>query len=186
MNLQLDVAKNRGVLQKTPLAQAARRIHNVFLASALAVLFAASAALLCVPAIHGDEKKSSDPWPSSQLLQPAKFAHELVDKSLSVPTVIYVGFRALYAGGHIPEAAFHGTASTEEGLADLKKWAGTLPRTTELVIYCGCCPFDKCPNIRPAYSALDKMEFKRMRVIVFPTSFAADWAEKGYPIQKGS
>jgi hypothetical protein len=29
------------------------------------------------------------------------------------------------------------------------------------------------------------MGFKKMRVIVFPTSFAADWAEKGYPIQKG-
>jgi thiosulfate/3-mercaptopyruvate sulfurtransferase len=185
MNLQLDLAKNRGVSRKTPLVQAARRFHNVFLASALAVLFAASAALLCVPAIRGDEKKSSDPWPSSQLLQPAKFAHELVDKSLSVPTVIYVGFRGLYAGGHIYGASFHGTSSTEQGLADLQKWAEKLPRTTDVVIYCGCCPFEKCPNIRPAYSAFDKMGFKQMRVLEFPTSFAADWAGKGYPVQKG-
>jgi thiosulfate/3-mercaptopyruvate sulfurtransferase len=162
-----------------------KRLQNLFVASVLIVLIAASAMIVSVPAIRGDEKKIADPWADSQLVQPAKFAHELVDKSLSVPTVIYVGFRSLYAGGHIPGASYHGTASTEEGLADLKKWADTLPRTTELVIYCGCCPFEKCPNIRPAYSALDKMGFKKMRVIVFPTSFAADWAEKGYPIQKG-
>jgi thiosulfate/3-mercaptopyruvate sulfurtransferase len=166
-------------------APAKKHSQNFFGACALTALIAASAMIVSVPAIGGDEKKITDPWASSQLLEPAKFAHELVDKSVTVPTVIYVGFRSLYAGGHIPGASYHGTASTEEGLADLKKWADTLPRTTELVIYCGCCPFDKCPNIRPAYSALDKMGFQKMRVIVFPTSFAAEWAEKGYPIQKG-
>jgi hypothetical protein len=29
------------------------------------------------------------------------------------------------------------------------------------------------------------MGFKKIRVLVLPTSFAADWADKGYPIQKG-
>ena len=167
------------------MAAAKNHFHKLFLASVLAVLMGASATFVSVPAIHGDDKKTVDPWASSQLVQPAEFAQELVDKSLSVPTVIYVGFRSLYAGGHIPGASYHGTASTEDGLADLKKWVDTLPRTTELVIYCGCCPFEKCPNVRPAYSALDKMGFKKIRVLKFPTSFAADWAEKGYPIQKG-
>jgi thiosulfate/3-mercaptopyruvate sulfurtransferase len=168
------------------MAPAKKRLQKPLVASALTVLIAASAMIVSVPAIRGDEKKSADPWAESQLVHPAKFAHELVDKSVTVPTVIYVGFRSLYAGGHIPGAAYHGTASTEEGLADLKKWADMLPRTTELVIYCGCCPFEKCPNIRPAYSALDKMGFKRMRVLMLSTSFAVDWAEKGYPMQKGS
>jgi thiosulfate/3-mercaptopyruvate sulfurtransferase len=168
------------------MAPARKRLKNLFVASVLTALIAASAMIVSVPTIRGDEKKTADPWADSQLLEPGKFAHELVDKSFTVPTVIYVGFRSLYGGGHIPGAAYHGTASTEEGLADFKKWADTLPRTTEMVIYCGCCPFEKCPNIRPAYSALDKMGFKRRRVLRFPTSFAADWAEKGYPIQKGS
>jgi thiosulfate/3-mercaptopyruvate sulfurtransferase len=186
LKLEIDLGKNRGVSRRISVAPARKRLRNLFVASALTALIAASATFVSVPAIRGDEKKTADPWPSSQLLEPGKFAHELVDKSLSVPTVIYVGFRSLYGGGHIPGASYHGTASTEEGLAELKKWADTLPRTTEVVIYCGCCPFEKCPNIRPAYSALDKMGFKRMRVLRFPTSFAADWAEKGYPIQKGS
>jgi rhodanese-related sulfurtransferase len=106
-------------------------------------------------------------------------------KSGTAPTIVYVGFRTLYQGGHIPEASFHGTSSKEDGLAELKKWLAALPRSTNLVVYCGCCPFDRCPNIRPAYKALREMGFTRVRVLALPTSFAADWVEKGYPMQKG-
>lgn len=108
----------------------------------------------------------------------------LADKSVTVATVVSVGFPSLYVGGHIPNAAFHGAASTEEGLAELKSWAAARPRSNDLVIYCGCCPFDKCPNIRPAYTALSRMGFKNVHVLVVP-SFAVDWADKGYPMQKG-
>jgi thiosulfate/3-mercaptopyruvate sulfurtransferase len=153
--------------------------------SAFLILGALSALLLFPYNIHGDEKKSSDPWPSSQTLPPADLAGELAEKNGTPPTIVYVGFRTLFAGGHIPGASFHGPASTEQGLSDLKKWADTLPRSTDLVIYCGCCPFEKCPNIRPAFAALSSMGFKKLRVLVLPTSFATDWVDKGYPIQKG-
>jgi hypothetical protein len=147
--------------------------------------FAASVALVFAPAIRGDEKKASDPWPVGQIVQPAEFARELNGKSGTQSTVVYVGFRTLFAGGHIPGATFHGSASTDQGLSELKKWADALPRATNLVIYCGCCPFEKCPNIRPAFSALYGMGFKKLRVLVLPTNFATDWADKGYPLQKG-
>jgi hypothetical protein len=29
------------------------------------------------------------------------------------------------------------------------------------------------------------MGFKKLRVLVIPASFATDWADKGYPLQKG-
>ena len=138
-----------------------------------------------LPSIHGQEKKAADPWAGSETMQPAQLAKMLTDKYVSVPTVIFVGFRSLYAGGHVPDASFHGSASMEQGLAELKAWAASLPRSTEIVIYCGCCPMDKCPNIRPAYTALSSMGFKKLRVLNLPTSFAADWADKGYPMQKG-
>ena len=138
-----------------------------------------------VPTIQGQEKKAADPWSSSETMSPAQLAKILTDKYVSVPTVVFVGFRSLYAGGHVPDASFHGTASTEQGLAELKAWAASLPRSTELVIYCGCCPMDKCPNIRPAFTALSGMGFKKVRVLVLPTSFAADWVDKSYPMQKG-
>lgn len=158
---------------------------GVFFSVSLTVLCGLAIAVIPLLAIHGDEKKSADPWSSSQILQPADLAKELTDKTSSLPTIVFVGFRSLYVGGHIPHASFHGPASTEQGLADLKAWASALPGSTDLVIYCGCCPFDKCPNIRPAYSALNTMGFKKLRVLVMPTNFATDWADKGYPMQKG-
>ena len=153
--------------------------------SLLTFVLALALLSLPVPTIQGQEKKAADPWSSSETIQPAVLAKILTDKSSSVPTVVFVGFRSLYVGGHVPDAAYHGTASTEQGLAELKAWAASLPRSTDLVIYCGCCPMDKCPNLRPAYTALSGMGFKKLRVLVLPTSFAADWADKGYPMQKG-
>jgi thiosulfate/3-mercaptopyruvate sulfurtransferase len=156
----------------------------VFVSSLLA-LFALLVSSVPVTTASGDEQKSEDPWLSSQTLQPTQLAKMLTDKDSSVPTIVFVGFRSLYVGGHVPNASFHGTASTEQGLAELQSWAATLPRASDLVIYCGCCPFDKCPNIRPGYTALSGMGFKKLRVLVMPTSFAVDWADKGYPLQKG-
>jgi len=133
-----------------------------------------------------NHEKIADPWTNAQVLLAPELVSELGNaKGGSAPTIIYVGFRTLFEGGHVPNASFHGTASKEEGLAELKKWLSTLPRSTNLVIYCGCCPFDRCPNIRPAYKAIHEMGFSHVRVLVLPTSFAADWVEKGYPMQKG-
>jgi hypothetical protein len=162
-----------------------RRFTHLPFCFSLTMLFALALAAVPVRTIQGDERKSADPWPSSQTMQPSQLAKMLTDKYLSVPTVVFVGFRSLYIGGHVPDASFHGTASTEQGLAELKAWAAALPRSTDLVIYCGCCPFDKCPNIRPAYTALSNMGFKKLSVLVIPTNFATDWVDKGYPMQKG-
>ena len=162
------------------------RTSTAFLVVPVATfLFALAIVALPLSSIQGQEKRPVDPWPDSETLQPANLAKMLTDKYVSLPTVVFVGFRSLYVGGHVPDAAFHGTPSTEQGLAELKSWAASLPRDKDLVIYCGCCPLDKCPNIRPAYTALKNMGFKKIRVLLLPTSFAADWAEKGYPIQKG-
>jgi thiosulfate/3-mercaptopyruvate sulfurtransferase len=130
---------------------------------------------------------SSLTFSAAQLVQPADLVRELASTSSDTrPTIVYVGFRTLFAGGHIPGATFHGTGSTEQGLAEIKRWAASLPRTTNLVIYCGCCPFQRCPNIRPAFALFRDMGFTHVRVLELQTSFAADWADKNYPVEKGS
>jgi rhodanese-related sulfurtransferase len=156
------------------------------------LLLGFSAAISLAPVLRSNQsgaanqEKAPEPWTDAQVLHAADFVHELDNsKSGGASTVIYVGFRTLFEGGHVPGAAFHGTASKAESLAELKKWLDALPRSTNLIIYCGCCPFDRCPNIRPAYTALHDMGFTHVRVLVLPTSFAADWVEKGYPMQKG-
>jgi thiosulfate/3-mercaptopyruvate sulfurtransferase len=134
--------------------------------------------------VFATAQNSADPWTPAQTIQASDLAKELVGGK-SVPKVLFVGFQSLYRGGHINGAEYHGSGGSSDGLAGIKKWAGPLPRSTNLVIYCGCCPMEKCPNIRPAFTALRGMGFTSLRVLILPTSFAVDWAEKGLPYEKG-
>src|SRR5215471_8027968 len=126
-----------------------------------------------------------DPWTPEQTVQPADFAKELQQKKDPYPVVIYVGVKTLYEGAHIPGALLYGPSSAAQGLADLKKFAATLSKNSDVLLYCGCCPLEKCPNLRPAFRALQGIGFARLRVLLLPTSFNADWVEKGFPVRKG-
>lgn len=149
--------------------------------TSLAILVAAAWSLLLVS--RASLRAASDPWSASQTVQPADLLKELGD-SKAAPTVVFVGFKRLYTSGHIKGAQYHGTAGNEAGLQELKAWASSLPRSTNLVIYCGCCPMERCPNLRPAFTALHDLGFTKLRVLILPTDFAADWADKGYPYEK--
>jgi 3-mercaptopyruvate sulfurtransferase SseA len=155
-------------------------------------LFTMLLPLLYVPAESASVRATpvaltdSDPWAPSQTISPSDFAKELQSKPDPSLKIIYVGVRTLYSGAHIPGAVFQGPGSTDKGIADLKKFAATLPKNSDLIIYCGCCPLDRCPNLRPAFVALQQMGFTHLRVLILPTSFAADWIEKGYPVEKGA
>jgi hypothetical protein len=60
-----------------------------------------------------------------------------------------------------------------------------LPRSHAIIIYCGCCPWTKCPNIRPAYQALVEMGFTEIKTLYLKDNFGADWVSQGYPTAKG-
>jgi thiosulfate/3-mercaptopyruvate sulfurtransferase len=156
-----------------------RRVLRAFPLIALTVLLFAVLPLALTRA-----QSPADPWTASQTMQPADLAKEGTGGK-SGSTILFVGFQRLYTAGHIQGAQFHGSGGSTEGLAEIKKWAASLPRSTDLVIYCGCCPMEKCPNIRPAFSALREMGFTNFRVLILPNSFAADWAEKNLPYEKG-
>ncbi len=128
----------------------------------------------------------TDPWTAEQTVQPAQFVEELRQQKTPHPLVIYVGVRTLYNGGHIPGAVYYGPGSSEQGISDLKKFAATLPKDSDVVLYCGCCPLEKCPNLRPAFTTLKEMGFARLRVLLLPTSFNVDWVEKGYSVEKNN
>jgi len=96
-----------------------------------------------------------------------------------------VGFRKLYAQAHIPGSEYVGAAGEDAGLQLLRERAATLSKDTAIVIYCGCCPMEKCPNIRPAFKALRALGFQTLRVLLLPQDFATDWVGKGLPYDKG-
>ena len=128
---------------------------------------------------------NSRPWTPSDLVSTAQLSSQLPAVKAGKIILIQVGFAVMYRMGHIPGSQYAGPASKPEGLAALKKLVANLPRNQEIIIYCGCCPWDDCPNIRPAYRALKEMGFTNFKVLDIPERLGADWTAKGYPIAKG-
>jgi rhodanese-related sulfurtransferase len=127
--------------------------------------------------------ESDDPWSADELIQPDALAKALSGEQK--PVVMQIGVVYLYRISHVPGAKFVGMAGTPEGMEALKKAIRDVSRDTEIVAYCGCCPWGDCPNIRPAYKALREMGFKKIKMLYLPNNFAQDWATKGYAIEKG-
>ena len=101
--------------------------------------------------------------------------------SRQAPPVICVAFPVLYRSKHIAGAIFAGPGSKQEGLDSLKAAVSVLPKDSPVVIYCGCCPMVKCPNVRPAYSLLKQMGFTKVRVLDIPSNMHLDWFSRGFP-----
>jgi len=118
-------------------------------------------------------------------VEPQEIARLLSASNRPRPSIIYVGFPSLYNGAHVTGAILAGPASKPDGIDQLRQVVKDMPRSHPLVIYCGCCPFDKCPNIRPAYKALQDLGFTNIKVMVIPTNLHTDWVSKGYPTTKG-
>jgi len=126
--------------------------------------------------------QTADPWKGSDLIKPETLAARL-NSSAPKPTVLYVGFPVLYRSTHIAGSQLAGPASKPEGIELLKQIAAKLPRDQEVIIYCGCCPWDRCPNVRPAFRALHDLGFTHLKLVTIPTNLSTDWISKGYPVE---
>ena len=120
-----------------------------------------------------------DPWTPAELVQPKDVAARLGSK----PVLFHVGCGHLYRSKHIPGTIYVGPGGRDEGLNQLRTAAAKLPRDREIIVYCGCCPWNACPNMRPAFRALKEMGFQRVRAMYTPTNLLKDWIEKGYPVE---
>jgi thiosulfate/3-mercaptopyruvate sulfurtransferase len=126
----------------------------------------------------------SDPWQVNQLMKPEELVKVLSKSVGEKPLVFCVGYPVLYQGGHIAGSEFAGPTSKPDGLQKLKQEAESLPRDKQIVLYCGCCPWKDCPNIRPAFRAMQELGFKNVKVLDLPKNLREDWIDKGFPIQK--
>ena len=116
-------------------------------------------------------------------IEPKDFAARLA--AGEKPLVLQVGIAYLFRADHIPGAVYAGPAAKPAGIDLLKSAVEKLPRNREIVIYCGCCPWDKCPNIKPALELLKGMGFTHVTAMHVPDSFKADWVDRGYPVAHG-
>jgi thiosulfate/3-mercaptopyruvate sulfurtransferase len=126
------------------------------------------------------------PIPAASLIQPAELAALLQSPAAPKPLILQVGFRTLYVQSHISGAEYAGPGNEESGLQRLRERVATLPKDAAIVIYCGCCPWNHCPNVGEAFSALQGLGFTHVKVMYVAENFGDDWVNKGYPVAKGS
>jgi thiosulfate/3-mercaptopyruvate sulfurtransferase len=123
--------------------------------------------------------------PNSRLIEGEDLVQVLRSPKAEKPLIIQVGSHVLYTQAHIPGSEYIGPGSNENGLQQLRKRVEQLPRNKFIVIYCGCCPWNRCPNVQPAESALRAMGFSHVKVLYIADNFGHDWVDKGYPVAKG-
>lgn len=99
--------------------------------------------------------------------------------------ILNVGPRVLYAQAHIDGAEFIGPTSDPRGIELLRQRVKSLPKNKQVVLYCGCCPWDRCPNVRPAFAELKKLHFTNVKVLRIANNIGTDWVEKDYPTARG-
>ena len=122
---------------------------------------------------------AGDPWEAKDLVQPKDVAEHL-----NGPLLVHVGFPVLYRASHIPGSVYAGPGAKPEGIEELKKALQCQPKDREIILYCGCCPWEKCPNMRPAFAAIREMGYTKVKAMVIPENLKTDWTDKGYPIER--
>ena len=144
-------------------------------------------------ALRGNAQDSNPPTgtlsastiPQAELVQPAELAKMLKASGEGRPVVLQVGSFVMFQQAHIPNAGFAGPGSQAAGLTLLKKLSAPLSKKQLIVIYCGCCPWNRCPNMGPAYKQLHELGFTNVKALYIASNFGDDWVAKGYPVEKG-
>jgi len=124
------------------------------------------------------------PIAPGRLINPEELA-KLLQSRNEKPLMLQVGSHNLFSQAHIPGSEYIGPGGNEAGLQQLRKRVESLPRTKFIVLYCGCCPWSHCPNVKPADDALHAMGFTKVKVLYISDNFGTNWVDKGYPTAKG-
>jgi thiosulfate/3-mercaptopyruvate sulfurtransferase len=122
---------------------------------------------------------ATEPWTAAQLKPTQELADQINDSGKKKPLIINVGPQAV-----IPGSQDAGPGSEKDNIKKLEKILSGQGKSREVVIYCGCCPFEKCPNVRPAFKALKEQGFTQAKLLNIPKNIKTDWIDKGYPIAK--
>lgn len=151
------------------------------------VLFCCPAVLACSNGanIGRAQGPAASSIPRSDVMQPAELVKTLHVRDTYPPLLLQVGSHIFYAEAHIPGSVYAGAAAQPAGLQTLENMVSSSPKDKLIILYCGCCPWDRCPNVGPAYAKLHELGFTNVKVLYFAHNFGTDWVAKGYPIEKG-
>ncbi len=114
-------------------------------------------------------------WTKSQLIEPSVLAASITSNK-ELPVIFSIG-----PGAIIPHSIDIGMVKDAQNMEKFKARVSELPKSANIVLYCGCCPFDHCPNVRPAIAFLKSQDFTNYHLLNLPHNLKTDWIAKGYP-----
>src|SRR5580658_6938734 len=129
---------------------------------------------------------SADEWKDSDTLQPKALAARITANEKNKPLILQVGFAFHYKNKHIPGAVYAGPGNKPEGQDRLKAAVAGIAKDREIILYCGCCPWEKCPNMKPSFAWLREAGFKNVKAVIIEKDFGTNWVDLGYPVENGS
>lgn len=141
--------------------------------------FIAGTALLLLITTTAFIAKQAEPWKLDQLMAPKDLADIINSSTDAKPLIISIGPSGLIKG-----ATDIGPVNKKENLNKLKQLLSEEKKDRNIVIYCGCCPFKSCPNIRPAFSLLNSMKFTKHKLLDLPHNLKVDWIDHSYPMNR--
>ncbi len=118
-------------------------------------------------------------WTKEQLMPTKELADKINSHAKDVPMILNVGPMELIKTG-----IEVGRATSVTGIERIKQTVSQENKNRVIVVYCGCCSYASCPNIKPAYDALIKEGFKNAKVLELPVGIKEDWVAKDYPMEK--
>ena len=120
----------------------------------------------------------STPWVAKEIIAPEELIKLMNNKTGEQPLVLNIGF-----AGNIKNAKEIGSANETDGIKKLKLALRTLAKNKLIVFYCGCCPYNHCPNIRPAFQIFKQMGFTNFKLLDLPENLKVNWINKGFPMK---
>jgi hypothetical protein len=160
-------------------------IQHAGMTTFLAIFLAAPLRINAQFGLNTPSPDSALSIPGAQVIQPEELVRLLHAQGAGKPLVLQVGSRQLFAQAHIAGSEYAGPGSQPAGLELLQDRVSPLPRKTFIVLYCGCCPWNRCPNIGPALNLLRQLGFTNVKALYIANNLGADWVDKGYPVESG-
>jgi hypothetical protein len=134
-----------------------------------------STVIACCLTVNATVAQNPANWTAEQLMEPAQLA-QILTAGGKLPLLISVG-----PGATIPHSVAIGQAKDQENLDKLSTLLKTVKKRETIVLYCGCCPFENCPNVRPAIALIKEKGSRNYKLLNIPHNIKKDWIDKGYP-----
>jgi hypothetical protein len=117
-------------------------------------------------------------WKKEQLMATKELADKITANAKDKPLIFNVG-----PMDNIKTAVAVGAATNVTFSEKMKATLAMENKTRAVVVYCGCCSYSSCPNIKPAYDILIAQGFKNTKVLELPEGLKPDWVAKDYPME---